>query len=240
MPKHICRVLDREEIAQGTLAVTIERPPAFQFTAGQYATFTLLEPPETDAEGNTRTFSIASAPYEDALVFATRLRDTAFKRVLRGLPAGSMLRLNGPAGTFTLDRDVSRPAVFLAGGIGVTPFISIIKQVAHEASGREIVLLYANRRPEDAAFLQPLHALAGTTRTFRFVPTFTSADVDASVEGDRGRIDAGMLARHVPDVRGPLYYVAGPPTMVEAMRDVLGEAGVPHDSIRCEEFPGYM
>ncbi|HTX51881.1 MAG TPA: FAD-dependent oxidoreductase [Candidatus Baltobacteraceae bacterium] len=240
MPKYLCRVIRREEIAQGTLAVTLERPPEFQFAPGQYATFTLLDPPETDAEGNTRTFSLASAPFEQALVFATRLRDTAFKRVLRQIPVGSALRLNGPAGGFTLHADASRPAVFLAGGIGITPFMSMIKQVVYEATARDLFLFYANRRPEDSAFLQTLQALADSARTFRFIPTFTSPDVSGPVRGERGRIDAPMLVRHLPDLRGPLYYAAGPPAMVEAMRDLLTQAGVGPQDIQCEEFPGYL
>ncbi|MFB3820011.1 MAG: oxidoreductase, partial [Candidatus Methylomirabilales bacterium] len=101
MAKYVCRLTKREEIATGTLAVHLERPREFGFRPGQNASLTLLNPPETDAEGNTRTFSIASAPAEDDLVFATRMRGSAFKRVLGGLSPGAEVRLSGPAGTFT-------------------------------------------------------------------------------------------------------------------------------------------
>src|SRR5690348_13570973 len=89
-------------VAEGTLAVEFEKPAGFSFKAGQYMDVTLIDPSETDAEGNTRTFSIASAPYEDHLMVATRLRDTAFKRVLQRLSTGTALNMDGPFGSFTL------------------------------------------------------------------------------------------------------------------------------------------
>src|SRR5689334_14552965 len=112
----------RVEVAEGTMAFHLEKPAGFQFKAGQYMNVTLIEPPETDAEGNTRSFTIASAPFEQDLVFTTRMRDSAFKRVIKTLKLGSPVRISGPFGSFTLHNDASRPAVFLVGGIGVTPF----------------------------------------------------------------------------------------------------------------------
>jgi len=240
MAKYLCRLTKREEIAQGTLAVHLERPPEFQFRPGQYASLTLLDPPETDEEGNTRTFSMASAPGEDHLVFATRIRGSAFKRVLGRLSPGVDLRLSGPAGAFTLHADAATPAVFLAGGIGITPFMSMIAQAAHEGSRRSLTLFYANRHAEEAAFLDTLEDLSRRLRGLRLVPTLTDpAGLAPSWRGETGRIDAAMLARHLPDLRAPLYYVAGPPGMVEAMQAVLAAAGVAEERVRSEEFPGY-
>lgn len=237
MNKYLCRVVKQEEIAQGTLAVHLERPPEFRFAPGQCADLTLLDPPETDEDGNTRTFSMASAPFEDALVFATRLRRSAFKRVLHRLGPGSSIRLSGPSGAFTLHRDPARPAIFLAGGIGITPFLSMITQVLHEKQPRVLYLFYANRRPEDAAFLPTLQDLAASAHTFHFIPTVTGPATGWT--GEQGRIDTRMLSRHLPDLHGPLYYAAGPSTMVSGMRDLLMEAGVSDQDVRCEEFPGY-
>jgi ferredoxin-NADP reductase len=83
------KLLNRVEVAEGTMAFQFETPPEFDFKPGQSADLTLLNPPETDSEGNVRTFSIASAPFEDQLRFATRMRDTAFKRSLKKMPLGS-------------------------------------------------------------------------------------------------------------------------------------------------------
>src|SRR6185312_3326533 len=116
MPAFTTSFIGRETIARGTASIELARPAGFGFTAGQAINLTLLEPRETDAKGNSRTFSIASAPSEDSLQFATRLRDTAFKRVLGGLLPGTPVKLRGPMGSFTLPEDAARPVVMLAGG----------------------------------------------------------------------------------------------------------------------------
>src|SRR5205807_1494390 len=116
MPEYQTRLLERSEVAEGTLAFKLEKPQGFVFRAGQSADLTLLSPRETDAEGDIRTFSIAAAPAEDTLMFATRLRDTAFKRNLRTMEIGTSLKIDGPAGSFNLHKNTAKPAVFLAGG----------------------------------------------------------------------------------------------------------------------------
>ena len=148
----------RQEIAEGTMAFHFEKPPGWTFEAGQAIDITLLAPSETDAEGNTRTFTIASAPYEKSVMVATRMRDTAFKRMLKVMPVGTAVQMEGPAGDLTL-RDAARTAVFLSGGIGITPFRSIAFAAAKEHLPHRIFLFYSNRRPEDAAFLAELQAL---------------------------------------------------------------------------------
>ena len=96
MPIYKVKLKAREEIAAGTMAFHFEKPEGFSYKAGQFADYTLINPPETDAEGNTRGFSLASAPYEDDLMSATRMRDTAFKRVLKTMPLGTELTLDAP------------------------------------------------------------------------------------------------------------------------------------------------
>lgn len=120
------KLLNRVEIAEGTMALYFEKPSGFDFKPGQSSDLTLIDPPETDAEGNVRTFSIASAPFEDQLMFATRMRDTAFKRSLKRVPLGTPVKMESPMGSFTLHKNSAKPAVFLAGGIGVTPFFSAL------------------------------------------------------------------------------------------------------------------
>ena len=117
-PGFLCKLKDRREVAEGTIAFWFEKPSGWTFTAGQYLDMTLLEPPETDSEGNVRSFSIASAPHEEFLMVATRMRDTAFKRVLRAMPFGTAVKIEGPSGDLILQNNSTRAAVFLAGGIG--------------------------------------------------------------------------------------------------------------------------
>jgi len=116
-----------------------------------------LDPPETDAEGNTRGFSLTSAPYEADLMFATRMRDTAFKRVLKTMEIGTEVSLDAPYGSFTLHNNAAIPAVFVTGGIGVTPVRSIVLQAIHDQVARRIIVIDSNKRPEDAAFLNDLN-----------------------------------------------------------------------------------
>jgi ferredoxin-NADP reductase len=200
---------------------------------------TLVEPPETDAEGNTRSFSIASAPFETDLTVATRMRDTAFKRVLKAMPPGSEVSIAGPFGSFTL-RQNSRPAAFLAGGIGVTPFRSILLQAAREKLPRRLFLFYSNRRPEDAPFLEELLVLEAKTDGVRVIGTMTDMQKSRRPwQGEIGYITREILAKYVGDLAVPIYYSAGPPGLVAAMQKMLSEAGINDDDILTEEFAGY-
>ena len=237
----------RSMVAEGTLEVRFAKPPGLTFKAGQFVDLTLIDPVETDAEGNVRGFSINSAPDDEDLVFATRLRNTAFKRVLAKMPLGSAVAFEGPFGNFTLHNDASRPAVLLAGGIGITPFRSIVRRAAHEKLPHRILLFYANRRPEDAPFLDELRQLSAVNPNFTFVPTMTGMErSDVPWIGATGPIDRELIAKNLASkdapaetLAGPIYYAAGPPGMVTALRKMLNEAGVDDDDIRTEEFTGY-
>ena len=125
-PGFICKLKDRKEVAEGTMAFRFEKPSGWTFKAGQYLDMTLLDPSETDSEGNVRSFSIASAPHEETLMVATRMRDTAFKRVLRTMPFGTAVKIEGPSGDLILQNDFTITTVFLAGGIGITPKYKLI------------------------------------------------------------------------------------------------------------------
>jgi uncharacterized protein YeaO (DUF488 family) len=234
------RLKSRQEIAAGTMAFHFEKPEGFAYKAGQFADYTLITPPETDAEGNTRGFSLARAPYEDDLMLATRMRDTAFKRVLKNMEHGTELTLDAPYGSFTLHNNTQIPAVFLTGGIGVTPVRSIILQAVHDNVPHRIVVFDSNRRPEDAAFVDELMEPQKKNPNYTFVGTMTQMEKsDREWHGETGYITKAMLLKYVGDLTLPIYYIDGPPAMVNAMRETLGEAGVDDDDIRTEEFSGY-
>ena len=234
------RLMRREEVAEGTMAFHFEKPSGFNFKAGQSADVTLTNPPDTDAEGNTRTFSIASPPFENELVFTTRMRNTAFKRSLKEVPLATEVTIGSAAGSFTLHKNPAKPAVFLAGGIGITPFLSIVWQADHDRLPHKLYLFYSNRRPEDTAFLDTLQTLETTNPNFRLICTMTEMSKSKKEwKGETVLIDKEMLSRHLAVLQGPIYYIAGPPTMVAAMRQMLVGAGVEEDDLRAEEFAGY-
>jgi ferredoxin-NADP reductase len=240
MGPYFCRLTKREEVSYETMAFHFERPTDLQFEAGQYVDMTLIDPPETDSEGDTRSFSVASAPFEEELLFATRMRDTAFKRVLRSCPLGTEVEIAGPMGYFTLHNNAEKPAVFLAGGIGITPFLSIVRRAAKDRLLHHLYLFYSNRRPEDAAFMDDLRDLEAANPNYRLIPTMAEMEKShREWKGETGFINREMLTRYLPDLQGPIYYIAGPPAMVAAMHQMLAAAGVDKDNIRAEEFAGY-
>ena len=224
----------REPVAEGTYAFHFDKPAGFVHQAGQNAIFSLIDPKENDAAGPSRPFTIASAPHERDLMIATRMRDSAFKRTLAALPIGARLRIDGPAGIMVLHEDESRPAVFLAGGIGITPFLAMARDAAARLLRHQIVLFYSNRRPQDAAFLTELKHMQN--RNFRLVATMTEAP---DWQGEKRFISRELLAEHVPDLRAPIYYFAGPPAMTMAMQGMLTDMGVSEEDMRSEEFYGY-
>ena len=235
------KLLQKQQVAEGTMAFHFEKPEGFRFRAGQSIDFTLINPPEMDAGGSTRTFSIASAPHENELMVATRMRpNSAFKRTLAGLPLGTELTIEGPMGSFTLHSNASKPAVFLAGGIGITPFLSMAKQAAHEHLPHRIHLFYSNHRPEVAAFLDTLTALEKANSHFRLIATMTEMDQSKMAwSGETGFIDPTMMRRYVEVPQEAIYFIAGPPEMVAAMQQMLVGASVDPDNLRTEEFAGY-
>jgi len=246
-PTYSLKLKNRSEVAERTLEFRFEKPLGMTFKAGQFMDLTLIDPPEMDAEGNTRGFSINSAPQDPELTFTTRLRDTAFKRVLHTMPLGTEIKVEGPFGNLTLHNNPSRPAVLLAGGIGITPFRSMVRRAAFEKLPHRIFLFYSNRRPEDAPFLDELGGLARENPNFAFIPTMTQMSGSRLPwEGEIGYIDYPLIVKHLRSNPSsgnrplmPIYYMAGPPAMVAGLRKMLNEAGIDDDEIRTEEFAGY-
>jgi ferredoxin-NADP reductase len=239
-PIFMAKLKSRQEVAEGTMAFHFEKPAGWTFKAGQFIDITLLEPSETDTEGNTRGFSIASAPHEENIMVATRMRDTAFKRVLKILPLETAVKIEGPFGNLTLHNNAARPAVLLAGGIGVTPFRSILFRAAKEKLPHRIFLFYSNRRPEDAPFLGSLQQLENENPNYKLIATMTGMENSHQPwDGETGLINGEMLARYLQNAVLPIYYIAGPASMVKGLHTMLNDAGVDDDNIRTEEFVGY-
>jgi ferredoxin-NADP reductase len=239
MPPCKAILKSRKRLCNGTTAFYFERPHNFDFRAGQFINLTVLDGVEADLAGSTRSLTIASGPHEPDVMVAMRNRDTAFKKALQGLPLGSPVLFQGPFGNFTLHRDTARPAAFLAGGIGITPFRSMLWQATITRSPLRIVLFYANRRPEEAAFLEELRAYEEINPNFKLVATMTHTEERCAWQGEKGHFTEQILKKWLPDLKAPIFYLAGPAAAVTSMRLTLDAAGVLDTDIRTEEFPGY-
>ena len=239
-PTFAARLTGKEEVAHGTIALRLSKPEGFRFTAGQAVYLSLPGMQKADAKGKVRTFSIASAPEDAELEIATRQTDSAFKRYLAAAGIDTAVQIEGPYGDLTLHEDPSRPAVFVAGGIGVTPFCSMALDATNRDLPHRMFLFYGNRREEDAAYLGELLGLEDRNPRFKLIPAFTEDEV-ASSDGaaERGPISIEMITRHVGALSTPVFYLAGPPAMVLAMEAALRNAGVDRRHVRAEKFAGY-
>lgn len=239
MPIHKLKLIDKQEIASNTIALHFEKPDGFTFKPGQYGGFTLIDPHETDANGITRRFSLLSTPNEKYLSIALRIPQhiSAYKRVLKDLPIGSEVKFAGPTGTFTLHEEVAIPAVFIAGGIGITPFRSMIRHATETKSTQQMTLFYGNQKKSDAAFLDELATYQNTNPQFKFIATLVEPDINW--QGEAGYITHTMLKKYIPDLAIPIYYICGSPVMVTALQELLAEMGIDEGKIKVEDFPGY-
>lgn len=232
------KLTKKEDVANGTMAFHFEKPTDLSFRAGQFCDLRLLNPPETDDEGDIRGFSLANAPYEDDIMIATRMRDTAFKRVLKNMPIGESVEFDGPYGDFTLHKTQTTPAVFIIGGIGVTPVRSMIAEATRDKTDHQITLLHSSKTPDDLPFTNDFKEFASTNPNFAYIPV-ASDSTPEEWDGESGRIDADMVKKYVPDLEKPIYYLSGPEGMVRAMRQLLIGIGANEDNIKTEEFSGY-
>ena len=226
-------------MAKGTLFVVFDLlGEEVDFRAGQYFWLTLLDPPYDDEKGPRRHISVATSPNERGVLgLATRLRDTAFKRSLAELPVGAEVDVEHPKGEFVLPSGTDLPYVFIAGGIGITVFRSMLLYVAEEDLPHQVTLVYSNRDRESTAFLDELMQLANENPNIRLVLTMTD---DAGWDGETRRIGVDLLRDQLgEDLNSFTYLVAGPPAMAEGVVESLKQGGIPEEQILSDRFSGY-
>jgi len=232
-------IKEKREVAKGTLLVLFDLDGHdFDYRPGQYFWVELLDPPYDDEKGARRHISAVTSPTERGVIgLCTRLRDSAFKRSLAELPAGAEVDVEAPKGNFVLPEDVSRPLVFVAGGIGITAFRSMLRYVQDEGLPHRITLVYSNRDRESTAFLDELEEIERANPNVRLVLTMTD---DETWSGERRRIDAAFLREHLGDeLEEAICMVAGPPGMAKGASESLREAGVPEERVLTDSFSGY-
>lgn len=237
MPIFTMTLLDKKTIAHNTLELTFEKPAGFNYVAGQYGGFTLINPSITDDKGNTRRFSLASAPHEANLTVVTRVQTSAFKQNLQQMEPNASLKFAGPTGTFTLHTDETIPTIMLAGGIGIAPFYSMIKDTLQQHPARRVTLFYGNQTMADTAYLQELQTLASNHPGFKLM--LVLANPETGYAGETGFINANLVTKHEPAYKNSIFYACGSPAMVNAMKNMLNELAIQEEQIKVEDFPGY-
>jgi ferredoxin-NADP reductase len=230
-------VAEKREVAKGTLLVTFAVQDYPEFRPGAYFWVELPNRGHDDDKGLRRHISLVTSPTESGIVgLATRLRDSAFKQTLAELEVGDEVVVEEPKGSFLLPEATNERYVFVAGGIGITVFRSMLRYIRDTEAPYEITLVYSNRDRESTAFLDELEHLERELPGLRLVLTMTDED---GWSGETRRIDAAMLRDQLGALDRYRYLVAGPPAMTEAVVAELHSAGVPEDRVLADKFSGY-
>lgn len=238
--KLVLELKERREIGPNIMSFTFDYPKSFRHRMGQYMEWT-LPLAKSDSRGNRRYFSIASSPTEDQLMIAARFYDgsSAFKRRLAVLEPGERIVAAELSGDFVLPQDPELPLVFIAGGIGITPFRSMIKYLIDKGERRSIVLFYSNYTADEIVFKEVLED-AESKVGLKTVYTLTDFnEVPNDWCGRTGFVDGDMIAQEVPDYRDRHFFISGSLNMVEHLKRALHKAGIHASRIRTDFFPGY-
>jgi ferredoxin-NADP reductase len=230
-------VADKKEVAKGTLLVLFAVDDYPDYRPGSYFYVELPDRGDQDEKGLRRHISLVTSPTDAGVVgLATRLRDTAFKRTLVKLEVGDEIQVEEPKGSFLLPEDTGADYVFVAGGIGITVFRSMLRYIAHEGLRYRITLVYSNRDRESAAFLDELEELEERIGGLRVILTMTDEE---EWEGETRRLDADVLRDLLGGLEGKRFLVAGPPAMAEGVADSLRGAGLTEEAVLVDKFSGY-
>lgn len=240
------KLVKKTDEALGTKSFFWETEKEVKWIPGQYYYYTIPSLKYPDPRGTTRHFTIASSPTEgNILRLTTKIREeSGYKKSMDELPLGSVIEGEGPNGTFILDEKETGPQVFIAGGIGITPFRSMIKFIADKNLSTPIFLIYSNSTPEEVAFGKELEGFSASVPNFKLAITISRPDEGKEKwTGLTGRVDENLLRSQFEtwnlDFKTPTFWVCGPPPMIDAMEIVLGKTGITSDRVRSEKFTGY-
>jgi ferredoxin-NADP reductase/nitrite reductase/ring-hydroxylating ferredoxin subunit len=228
----------------------VENKTLLDYTAGQFAFFDIGEV-YNDPKGPIRHFTISSSPTENFIMFSTRIRDSPYKKRLSTLVKGTKVKVRGPEGQFVLHQDYTKPAVFLSGGIGVTPFRSMIKYATDMQLPVKIIMFDSNRNRNNILFKKEFDDWANMNKNLKIIYTISEKDLNEEQsslsiandwKGEYGRINKAMILKYVDTnvLNNSIFYICGPPSMLKANQSLLQEdLEIPKERIKVEEFTGY-
>jgi glycine betaine catabolism B len=218
------------------------------YISGQFAFFD-IGGVYNDPKGPIRHFTISSSPTENFIMLSTRIRDSPYKKRLSTLEIGTTVKVRGPEGQFILHEDYSKSAIFLSGGIGVTPFRSMIKYATDKQLPLKIIMFDSNRNINNILFKQEFDEWANINKNLKIIYTISEENQDEhhssgtnEWKGEYGRIDKAMILKYVDDktLKNSIIYICGPPSMLKSMQSLIQqELEIPKERIMIEEFTGY-
>ncbi|MFA7290566.1 MAG: PAS domain-containing protein, partial [Melioribacteraceae bacterium] len=228
MNKLTAKIWARKEIAESTCEVEFQCDASgFDFKPGQYLEVIIPELLYSDTKGNNRNFSIVSIPNKEGIVsIVFRVSGSGFKRTLLELPIGSEVILRGPFGVFKLPEHTEKSIVFIAGGVGISPFMSMLKFINEQNIGLQVTILYANSNPDRAVYVEELEAL-------------TQQNANLELRLKYGYIDDAFIRHNLTKLSDKVWYVAGPPAFIRSMLYLLHELGIKNNDVFIEEMFGY-
>ena len=234
-------IIKKIKEAKDTYSFYLKPEKNIKFSPGQFIYITLPVLKYPDKRGSTRHFTIASSPSDKKIMFTTRIRQSSgFKKTLVELKKGEIIEINGPNGTFIVDENEKGPHVFIAGGIGITPYMSMLNYKIKKGLKYKATLIYSNTTKEATAFEKELNQFAEKDKSLSIFYTLTR-ETPKSWKGQRGRVDKKMLqdiliTNEVPTSH---FWISGPPAMVDSMEKAVESLGVNPDNIRIDKFSGY-
>lgn len=231
------KIKEKKIIAKGTLFATFDLlGKTVKFKAGQYFFITIPKLKYDDPRGNIRHFSIVNSPNQNKIIsMATRLREeSGFKKTLKDLPFGSEVEIGSTTGDFILPKSPDQELVFIAGGIGITPFMSMLKFITEEKLPFNVTLIYSNKDRSSTAFFKDLKELEKKNKNIKILFTMTQ---DPMFKGEKGRIDAKFIKRNIKNYQQKIFYVSGPKAFNQEIIKILKDLKI--KNIKSEEFWGY-
>ncbi len=231
--------------ASGTKSFHFKPEKEVNWLPGQYYYFTLPKLNYEDLRGSTRHFTISSSPTEKNIVLTTRMRqESGYKKTLDEIKDGEAIEGDGPSGTFILDEEKDEPQVFLAGGIGVTPFRSFLKYSFDKNLKTPFFLIYSNSHTEEIAFKKELEGWVKTNPNFKLLLLVSKPEESKEKwSGTTGRIDGNLIQKALKDwnldLKNVNFWISGPPAMVSGVEQELWRLNIPSDNIQSEKFTGY-
>ena len=210
-------------------------PDDFSFKPAQHI---VLELP-VDGKKQMKSFSISSSPSKKGYIETTkRIGPSEYSKVMGSLKEGDVVRIKGPYGLFLLNEE--KDAVMIAGGIGITPFKDMIEYASEKELPIKITLLFSNKTPEDIPFKEELDELDRKNPDLKIIHTITRPNQSKEEwNGLTGHINEEMIRKEVESFEGKVFYICGPPSMVNEVVAILEKMEIPKEQIKLERFTGY-